>query len=143
MKGYLLDTNVLLALAWPNHVQHPAAHEWFDRHAVEGWGTCSLTQLGFVRISSHPAFDFHVSTQEALEKLREIIAFPGHVFWPEAPGGYAHASLGRTLPRTLTHGMVTDAFLAGIAAFHGGKLATFDQPLARAFADCCAPIGPG
>ena len=25
---YLLDVNVLIALAWPNHVHHAAAHTW-------------------------------------------------------------------------------------------------------------------
>jgi len=141
MKGYLLDVNTLLALAWPNHIQHRAAHTWFDRESERGWGTCSVTQIGFVRISSHPAFDHHVSTQEAFHKLREIVAFAAHDFWPEPSGGYANELFSRTLPRTLTHGTVTDGFLASVAAFNGGKLATFDKPLARVFPDCCVLIG--
>jgi len=42
MKGHLLDVNVLLALAWPNHVQHTRAHGWFTREHPWGWGTCTL-----------------------------------------------------------------------------------------------------
>ena len=34
MKAALLDTNVLLALAWPNHQHHAQAHAWFAAH---GW----------------------------------------------------------------------------------------------------------
>jgi len=37
------------------------------------------------------------------------------------------------MPDTLTHQMVTDGYLASLAAVHGGKLATFDRQLARIF----------
>ena len=55
MTDALLDVNVLLALAWPNHQFHSSARRWFADH--EGaWCTCVVTQLGFVRLSSNPAF---------------------------------------------------------------------------------------
>ena len=44
----LLDVNVLIALAWPNHVHHAAARDWFERHGQAGWATCTLTEAGFV-----------------------------------------------------------------------------------------------
>jgi predicted nucleic acid-binding protein len=47
----LLDVTVLLALAWQTHVHHPAAHRWFGENSGAGWATCSLTQLGFVRLA--------------------------------------------------------------------------------------------
>lgn len=56
MTAILLDTNVLLALAWPNHQHHGTAQRWFKREAPRGWATCALTQLGFVRLSSNPAY---------------------------------------------------------------------------------------
>ena len=40
----LLDVNVLLALAWPNHQFHVAAIERLERKK-ERWATCALTQL--------------------------------------------------------------------------------------------------
>lgn len=141
MKGYLLDINSLLALAWPNHLHHRAAHEWFARESKRGWGTCSVTQLGLVRISSHPAFEYHVSTPEAFQKLEEIVGVPGHAFWPEPAGGFASESLSPAFSKILTQSMVTDGFLAGIATFNGGKLATFDKTLARAFPDSCVLVG--
>ena len=81
MKGYLLDVNVLIALAWPNHLQHATAHEWFSKEQVRGWGTCGVTQIGFVRVSSHPALEYHVSTQQAWQKIQEIVSLPTHSFW--------------------------------------------------------------
>jgi predicted nucleic acid-binding protein len=30
----LLDVNVLVAFAWPNHVHHSAAQHWFDADQV-------------------------------------------------------------------------------------------------------------
>ena len=50
MRGYLLDTNVLVALLWPSHGQHEAAVGWFARRRAKGWATCPLTEAGFVRI---------------------------------------------------------------------------------------------
>ena len=140
MKGYLLDVNVLIALAWPNHTQHSAAHKWFAGIQSAGWGTCMLTQLGFVRICSHPRFEHHVSTQEALQKLLEIVATSGHEFWPEPENGYANKVFSKTLPEILTHGQVTDGYLATVAAFNNGKLATFDEPLSRTFNHLCHRI---
>ena len=56
MKGYLLDTNLLIALLWPSHEHHKLAVEWFTRHRGKGWATCPMTEAGFVRIVSNPAF---------------------------------------------------------------------------------------
>jgi uncharacterized protein len=133
MKGCLLDVNLLIALAWPNHVQHAIAQRWFQHERAGGWGTCLVTQLAFVRISSHPAVLHHVSTPEAAQKLLEIVSLPDHSFWPEIPGGYRNEVFSQSRPNILTHAFVTDGYLAALAAFHGGKLATFDRQLARAF----------
>jgi hypothetical protein len=43
MAKYLLDTNVLLALAWPSHEFHEAAHSWWT-HSRKRWATCALTE---------------------------------------------------------------------------------------------------
>jgi predicted nucleic acid-binding protein len=47
----LLDINVLVALAWPNHVHHETALHWFEVNHTYGWATSPLTQSGFVRVS--------------------------------------------------------------------------------------------
>jgi toxin-antitoxin system PIN domain toxin len=77
----LLDTNVLLALAWPNHQHHAAAHAWFAQNASTGWATCALTQLGFVRLSSNPAYTrSSVTPSEAASLLHEMTVHPSHDF---------------------------------------------------------------
>jgi uncharacterized protein len=133
MKGCLLDANLLLALAWPNHTQHGRAQAWFQREQANGWGTCTVTQLAFIRVSSNAALPYHVSPQAALQKLTEIIALPDHHFWPEPALGYEDAAFAKTMPDTLTHNFVTDGYLVTLAVRHDAKLATLDQQLARTF----------
>ena len=56
MRRCLLDTNLLIALFWPSHVNHALAVKWFTQKRVRGWATCPITEAGFVRIVSNPAF---------------------------------------------------------------------------------------
>lgn len=37
MRVALLDVNVLIALAWPTHIHHEAAHAWFNQEQQHGW----------------------------------------------------------------------------------------------------------
>jgi len=55
MAPALLDVNVLVALAWPTHLHHEPAHHWFHRRRINGWATCTLTQIAFVRLSCQPS----------------------------------------------------------------------------------------
>ena len=50
----LLDVNVLLAIAWPNHQFFPTARKRLESHRGR-WATCALTELGFIRLSAQPA----------------------------------------------------------------------------------------
>ncbi len=127
MKPYLLDVNVLLALAWPNHVHHAAALTWFSEKGAKRFRTCPLTQTGFVRVSSNPAFTREAaSPREALRLLKRICGLAGHEFWPD------DLSLAEAPISTLLtgHRQVTDAYLVSLAALHGGVLATLDRGVA-------------
>ena len=105
---FLLDLNLLLALAWPSHVHHDAAHEWFEREASPGWATCPLTQIGFVRLSSNPAFTSDaVSPPAALSLLRDMTAMDGHQFWSDDVDCVSAAFSGGI--RLSGHRQVTDA----------------------------------
>ena len=78
MTVHLLDTNVLIGLAWPQHVHHGEAHTWFRKVGSEVWSTCPITQLGFIRISSNAKIIRDaVSPRDALAVLEQIIALPG------------------------------------------------------------------
>jgi hypothetical protein len=129
MNGYLLDINLLLALLWPAHERHPVARRWFARHRGQGWATCPLTEAGFVRIVSNPAFSRDaVQPREAIQVLLANTEAKDHRFWPDDPPlAEAVAFAG---VRLLGHQQVTDAYLLGLALHHGGALATLDERLA-------------
>lgn len=129
MKAYLLDTNVLISLLWPRHAQHEASVRWFTRHRARHWATCAMTEAGFVRIVSNPAFSRDaVTPREAFSLLAANTAASDHVFWPDAlPFAAAAACAG---PRLVGHQQVTDAYLLGLALKRGGVLATLDHRIA-------------
>lgn len=128
MKPYLLDINILLALAWPNHVHHQEALDWFSGRAVSGFRTCPITEAGFVRISSNPAFTANaVMPAQALALLTQITALPGHGFWPDDLPLAEAFSKGLA---TATHRHITDAYLLALAEAHDGVLATLDRGVA-------------
>ena len=130
MTVHLLDTNVLIALAWPQHVHHVEAHAWFNRIGRESWSTCPITQLGFIRISSNPKVVREaVTPREALAVLDQIIALPGHQFWPDAVAPVQAATLSSIA--LVGHRQVTDAYLLALAQYRKGKLATFDAGLSE------------
>jgi toxin-antitoxin system PIN domain toxin len=126
VKGYLLDTNVLIALLWPSHAQHTRAVRWFTRHRSNGWATCPFTQAGFVRIVSNPAFSRDaVTPRDAVGVLAANTASKDHSFWPdELPLAEAVDFAGSKL---LGHPQVTDAYLLGLVLRRGGRLATLDE----------------
>ena len=129
MKGYLLDTNLLIALLWPSHEQHDLAVKWFTRHRAKGWATCPITQAGFVRIVSNPAFSRDaVQPREAVQVLSANTAAPDHAFWPD--GIPVAKAVDFTGVRLMGHQQVTDAYLLGLAVSRGGVLATLDQRIA-------------
>ena len=128
----LLDVNVLVALAWPNHVHHGVIRAWFKRQSPSGWATCPLTESGFVRVSSNPAVPHAVAPAEALALLDLLRDLEGHVFWDDDISLVSSPHVDR--PRIASHRQVTDAHLVAIARRHGGCLATLDRrlrPLAR------------
>jgi uncharacterized protein len=129
MKGYLLDTNLLIALLWPAHARHRPAVKWFARHRSKGWASCPLTEAGFVRIVSNPAFSRDaVTPREAAGILAANTAAKDHAFWPdERPLAEAVAFAGA---RLAGHPQVTDAYLLGLALHRGGVLATLDESIA-------------
>jgi hypothetical protein len=129
MKGYLLDTNLLIALLWPSHEWHSLAVKWFTSRRGRGWATCPFTQAGFVRIVSNPAFSRDaVQPREAIQVLCANTAAKDHVFWPDdlsIASAVAFAGV-----RLIGHQQLSDAYLLGLAIGRGGMLATLDQRIA-------------
>lgn len=126
MAATLLDLNVLVALAWPNHVHHRPALGWFLAHREDGWATCPLTESGFVRVSSNRRAVPEARTpREAIALLEDLVALPGHVFWPDAVSFAAGRNLA--VHALAGHRQVTDAHLVALALDHGGRVASFDR----------------
>lgn len=126
---FLLDVNVLLALAWPNHQFHSDARIWFRKHARQGWATCAVTELGFVRLSSNPAFTPDAKPPaECRELLVHLTQAGRHRYLDKLPS-LADKSSRDVFARTLGHQQVTDAYLVQICRELRCRLATFDQRL--------------
>lgn len=129
MSPYLLDVNVLVALFFPNHVHHEAAHRWFGDNAPKGWATCPITQLGFLRLSMQPAVvKVPLLFSDAVEGLSRTTASANHAFWP------VDFTPAQIRPEIRNHivgpQQLTDAMLIELALRKGGALATFDQKIA-------------
>jgi hypothetical protein len=117
---------VLVALAWPTHVHHARAHGWFARSHKRGWATCPLTQAGFVRVLSNPAFSPDALTpREALAHLQEVIALPGHVFFPDDVSLVGSKFLAPE--RLQGYRQVSDAHLLSVALRNRGVFVTLDR----------------
>jgi len=98
MTAFLLDVNVLIALAWKGHPDRRVAQGWFASNNKAGWATCPFTEAAFVRIISNPAFSPEaVLPLEALSLLTANLAGCRPAFWG-AIGG-APASHGCLSPR--------------------------------------------
>lgn len=124
----ILDVNVLIALAWPQHVHHTRAHAWFGRLEVP-WATAPFTETAFLRLTTTPAVvGERVPMSRALATLAAIRATPGHRFLPD---GSTLAAPTISLERVQTPKQVTDAQLVNLAASCGAALATLDRGIAE------------
>ena len=117
---HLLDGNVLYALIDEAHVHHAPARAWFSSLSG-GFATCPITQGTLVRLVMR--LGGH-GVEQALALLAVVTAHAKHYFWPD------------TLPYdkvrwhgVMGHRQVTDAYLAGLARHHRGKLVSFDRGL--------------
>lgn len=120
---YLLDVNVLIALAWPQHIHHRRSRQWW--RGIDGWATTPFTEAAFLRLSMNPVVAGRtVSMVEVLAGLARIRAAPRHQFLAD------DSSLSESqvdLARVATSRQVTDAHLVNLAANKGLVLATLDR----------------
>jgi len=125
---FLLDVNLLVALADPGHVQHDTAHAWFAAEGALAFATCPLTENGLLRIVGHPRYPNSPGSPAAVAPtLAAMRALPGHHFWPDDISLIDATRFD--LARLLSHGQVTDSYLLALARAHDGQLATLDRRL--------------
>ncbi|MBZ5706439.1 MAG: VapC toxin family PIN domain ribonuclease [Acidobacteriia bacterium] len=134
MNTFLLDVNVLIALAWPDHSAHRLVQRWFARTGCHSWATCPFTEAAFVRILSNPSFSERaVTPAEALDALRISTRRTGHHFWTD---DVSFEEAVRTFQgRIAGHQQVTDAYLLGLVLHRKGRLATLDRAILALLSD--------
>jgi hypothetical protein len=124
----LLDVSLLVALFDPTHIHHDVAHDWFEDRHHYGWATCPLTENGFVRVMSNPAYGSEMRRPDVVIKaLRKFRQSAHHRFW-DANLSLSNDRLFR-LEVIRGHGQLTDVYLLGLATTMKGCLATFDRTI--------------
>lgn len=121
----LLDANVLIALLAAEHIHHEAAEAWLvaeDRR----FATCPITEGSLVRLLLREG----QTAESAQVVVSGLAAHPNHEFWPDDIPYKDVAMQG-----VIGHRQVTDAYLAQLARSRNGRLATFDQGLAKLHQD--------
>ena len=125
MTTVLLDANVLIALAIKGHVHHRSAQQWLAAH-TSSFATCPATEGSLVRLVLRQG-----DAAAAAQTLLAGFALDArHEFWPDDTP-YADVDFSGVIG----HRQVTDAYLAHLARVHNGRLATFDQGLAKLHGD--------
>lgn len=126
MRAFLLDVNVLVAIAWPQHVHHRHAREWFSQVGSRGWATTPVTESGFIRVSSNPRVIFDARTPaEAADFLTALRGTGSWEFWVD------DIQVSSALSGVTGYRQVTDAHLLQLSHDRGGSVVTFDAGLAR------------
>ena len=125
---YLLDVNVLVALGFENHEHHKRVAQWLETETGPIVATCSITELGFVRVLSQtPTYGYALSqARDLLIQLKKNRAYPIE-FFPDG-NDISH------LPSWVKTGkQTTDGHLLDLAIVHGATLATLDVKIPGAF----------
>ena len=112
---YLLDVSTLIALIWPSHVDHRKASSWRKGKQLV---LCPITEIGFIRVSTSPAFN--ASMEDARAALKDFLADEK----PDWIPADLHGLEGAAAP---TSAKTTDWYLANLADKHGMRWATLDR----------------
>lgn len=125
---YLLDINALIALAHTGHVFHGKASAWYRSAAstARGFHTCSITEIGFVRVAVLTTLQPDIPTaQKALEALKASSRVRFELVPDEL--GVAHLPAFVKSPQA-----ITDGHLLELAQNHSLQLVTFDRGIPNA-----------
>lgn len=122
---FLLDVNSLLALGLLEHEFHQRVAMWVDQLAKKGipdLATCSITELGFVRVLSQ-APQYRISVGKARELLLRMKAGKSIRFtFISDRHDISHLPKWVKSPK-----QTTDGHLAELAKANGAQLATLDE----------------
>jgi uncharacterized protein len=120
---YLLDVNALIALAHTGHSLHAKAISWYlsVSPSATGFHTCSITELGFVRVSVVTGLQPDIAgAKQALDALK----CSSKVRFELLADDLGAAQLPAFVKRPQS---VTDGHLAELARKHSVRLVTLDR----------------
>jgi uncharacterized protein len=125
---YLLDVNALVALGFRHHEFHARVAAWLHAQNFPPLATCSITELGFVRVLVQvPAYGFTVLQARTLLlrlKKAKIVTFTfladGH--------DISHLPAWVKTPK-----QTTDGHLLQLASANAAVLATLDERIPGAY----------
>ena len=125
---YLLDVNALIALAHTGHSLHSKAMSWYlsTVKSATGFHTCSITELGFVRVSVITGLQVDVpAAKRALDALKSSSKVRFDLISDDVPVSQLPAFVKK--PQS-----VTDGHLVELARKNSLRLVTFDAGIPNA-----------
>jgi predicted nucleic acid-binding protein len=125
---YLLDVNALVALGIFHHGFHDRVSVWIKSQDGAHWLTCSITELGFVRVSAQTR-DYGFTVQQARTLLVSLKA-NSRLALSLLPDGNDVSSLPAWVK---TPRQITDGHLVQLASASGAILATLDEGIPGAY----------
>jgi toxin-antitoxin system PIN domain toxin len=132
MHSYFPDVNVWLALAYEGHQHHESATAWFAKQNGETVYFCRFTQLGLLRLLTHPSVmreDVRNQT-EAWETYDSFLQDERVSFRIEADPEPVESALRKLTSNNRSPWQQwPDAYLAAFARAAGLTLVTFDRGL--------------
>ncbi len=125
---YLLDVNALVALGFAHHEFHKRVTAWLRRQRFPALATCSITELGFVRVLTQaPAYGLTISQARTILLRLKKTPILSMTFLPD-DHDVSHLPAWVKSPK-----QITDGHLVELAAAHGAALATLDERIAGAY----------
>jgi len=121
---YLLDVNALVALGFINHEFHDRIAAWVQSQKSPSLASCSITELGFVRVLAQaPVYGFTVTqARTLLLRLKEARISP-LAFIPDEHD-VSHLPTWVRAPK-----QITDGHLSKLATANSAVLATLDESI--------------
>ena len=125
---YLLDVNALVALAFANHEFHSRVVHWLGSQQPADLATCSITELGLIRVLAQaPAYGITIGQARDL-LLRLKAARPSVFTFIADDHDSSHLPEWVKTPR-----QITDGHLLKLAGANGRLLATLDGKIPGAY----------
>jgi uncharacterized protein len=134
MRYYFPDVNVWIALAYDGHQHHTSATAWFARLNGGAVYFCRFTQLGLLRLLTHPSVmrEDVRSQAQAWQAYDSFLQDERVSFHAEPDPDQLESTLRQlTSGRRALSKQWTDAYLAAFARVAGLTLVTFDRGLSR------------